>query len=125
MLQLSNLLQNNEGGRPQQRRSGPMHHLRTASSPACNISAVVSSHVERRREPEQMGLVPVSQENYNRNAGAEIIALLMTQVFAAAGGLKKAKLAEESANQNPIRWTCDTDEKGKTRSETWRLALMR
>lgn len=82
-----------------------MHHLCTASTPACNISAVVSSHVERRREPEQTGLGPVSQENSNRNAGAEFIALLMTQVFAAAGGREKAKLAEESANQNPVRWT--------------------
>lgn len=63
MLQLSNLLQNNEGGRPQQRRSGPMHHLRTAATPACNISAVVSSHVEPRREPEQTGFGPVRQDN--------------------------------------------------------------
>lgn len=82
-----------------------MHHLCTASTPACNISAVVSSHVGRRGEPEQTGLGPVSQGNWNRNAGAEFIALLMTQVISSAGGLKKAKVAEESANRNPIRWT--------------------
>lgn len=45
------------------------------------------------------------RETENRNAGAEFIALLMTQVLSAAGGLKKAKVAEESANQNPIRRT--------------------
>lgn len=89
MLQLSNLPQNNEGGRPQQRHSGPMRLLCTASTPACNISAVVSSHAARRRESEQTRLGLVSQENRNQTAGAEFVTRLMTQMFAAAAGLTK------------------------------------